>query len=282
MTEPSSPTTPSTPQSAADSSCSTCGSAMAPDASRCENCGTTRGQQHKCPFCRIVAEPEPDPVVRWRCPACGGPRIPFPSPPAVAGEAIVELRKARSARSSQLAWKTGAAVSGGFSVLAILILLGVASIVHPPLIPLIAGLVLCAFPLTFALVGMKKAAGRTQEVARSLDEAWLLAARDLVRRKGIMPTAELASSMRIDHEQAEKLMARLGALDELRSDITDSGDIAVSIRGGARMRVAAPAELSKPAAEPVRVAAPAALVTELADQQSPAAGDANRGGKAGA
>jgi hypothetical protein len=280
MTDPSSPATPNTPQPAAGSSCSTCGSAMAPDASRCENCGTTRGQQHKCPFCRVVAEPEPDPVVRWRCPACGGPRLPYPSPPAATGESITELRKVRSARSSQLAWRTAAAVSGAFGVLGTLILLGVASIVHPPLIPLIAGLVLCAFPIAFMVLGLKKAAGRTEEVARALDEAWLLGARDLVRRQGIMPTTELARSMRIDHEQAEKIMARLGAPDELRSDITDSGDIAVSMRG-ARMRVAAPAESSNPAASPVRVAEPAAPVTELADPQ-PAAGEADRGGKAGA
>ncbi|MBI5536604.1 MAG: hypothetical protein HY898_28040 [Deltaproteobacteria bacterium] len=280
MTEPSSPTTSSAAQPDAGSSCSTCGSAMAPDASRCENCGTTRGQQHKCPFCRVVAEPEPDPVVRWRCPACGGPRIPYASPPAAAGEAIVELRKVRSARSSQIAWRTAGIVSGAFGVLAVLIMLGVASIVHPPLVSLIAGLVLSGFPLFFAGLGLKKAAGRTSEISRGLEEAWLLAARDLVRRKGIMPTKELAASMRIDHEQAEKIMARLGALDELRSDITDSGDLAVSVHG-ARMRVAAPPEPQKLPAAPVRIAEPAAAVTELAEPQ-PDAQSADRGGKAGA
>jgi hypothetical protein len=162
----------------------------------------------------------------------------------------------------------GGIVSGAFSVLATLVLLGVASIVHPPLIPLVAGLVLCAFPLAFAALGWKNAVARTSQVTRALDEAWFLAARDLVRRKGIMPTAELAESMRIDHVQAERIMARLGALDELHSDITDSGDLAVSLQGAARVRVASATD-------------PATPVTELAEQPA-AESNVSPRGKVGA
>jgi hypothetical protein len=205
--------------------------------SRCENCGTTRGEQHKCPFCRVIAEAEPDPVLRFRCPACGGPRIPHATPPAAAGEALVHLKAARSVRSSQLAWKAASVSAAIFGVISLLIMIGVFSIMSPPLIPTLAGYVLCAIPFVFAAVGWRKGGARMAEVSRALDEAWLYAAKDLVKRKGIMRAGDLADAMRIAPEQAEHIMVRLASADELRSDVTESGDLAVSMRSP-RVRIA--------------------------------------------
>jgi hypothetical protein len=227
----------------------------------------------------VVAEVEPDPVTRFRCPACGGPRIPNVAGPKPGSDALDHLRSARSARSSQLAWRAGSITTGSFGVLATLIMLAVFSIVHPPLIPLIAGLILCAAPFAFAVIGWQKAGKRMAEFKRELDEAWQLAARDLVRNRGLMPATELAEVMRIDHAQAEKIMVRLASLDELRSEMTDSGDLAISVRGGARVRVAPAVDLPKPDAEPVRVAA--AVEGEVVEH--PVAEDSkDRSGKVGA
>jgi hypothetical protein len=215
-----------------------------------------------------VAEPEAHEQLRFRCPACGSPRIPLAAEQPASSETMAHLKAARGASSSQLAWKAAAGVSAGFGVLGLLIMTGVFAIVSPPLIPIIASYLLASSPLLFAAIGFKNASKRSGQVSGELQQAWLIAARDIARSKGIMRASDLTSVMRIDEKQAEQLMMQLAAFDEIRPDVTEAGDLAVSIRG-ARMRVATPENEPRPEA-----------ASEPAEQE---AGDEPQGrGKAGA
>ncbi|HQP34888.1 MAG TPA: hypothetical protein PLI95_06910, partial [Polyangiaceae bacterium] len=216
--------------------------------SRCPNCGTTRGEEHRCPFCRAIAEPEPDPVVRFRCPACGGPRIPAPGV-GQRDAAFAHLKKARSANASKLAWKTSGAVTAGFGVLGLAIITGVFAIVSPPLTAVLAGYVLGLAPLAFGALAWSKAKGRASETATELDEAWFAAARGVLERRGMMRASELAEALRVDPAQAEQMLVRLASHDDIRSDVTEGGDLALSVRG-ARLRVAEPPAEAEPAEVP--------------------------------
>lgn len=245
-----------------ETSCATCGATMPAGEARCPTCGTTRGEEHRCPFCRAIARPEPDPVMRWRCPVCGGPRIPH----AGAGNteaALAHLQTARSARSSQLVWKTSGGLMAGFGVLALLILTGVFAIVSPPLTAMLAGYVLGLLPLAFAALAWSKSKSKTPRITSELDAAWFDAAKGLLSHKGMTRASELADSLKISKEEAEKMLVRLASQDDVRPDVTEGGDLAVSLRSHGRVRVQA-----DPAPEPL--------------EEPASAGEAESKGKAGA
>lgn len=243
-------------------SCATCGATMPAGEARCPTCGTTRGEEHRCPFCRAVAKPEADPIMRWKCPVCGGPRIPQ------AGEGNTEdvlghLKAARSARSSQLVWKTSGLLGAGFGVLALLILTGVFMIASPPLTAMIAGYVLGLLPVGFAGLAWSKSKSKSPRISSELDAAWFDAAKALLGRRGTTRASELADALKIPQAEAEKMLVRLASQDDVRPDVTEGGDLAVSLRPHARVRVQA-----EPAAETV--------------EEPAAAGESDGKGKAGA
>lgn len=246
-----------------ETSCTTCSATIPAGESRCPTCGTTRGEEHRCPFCRAIAKPEPDPALRWRCPVCGAPRIPH----AGAGsteEALSHLKAARSARSSQLVWKMSGYLGAAFGALALLILTGVYMIVAPPLTAMLAGYVLGLTPLAFAAIAWSKSKSKAPTIAGELDAAWFDAAKELLARRGMTRASELSDALKISPADAEKMLVRLASHDDVRPDVTEGGDLAVSLRPNARVRVQA-----EPAAEPV--------------EEPEAAGESSEGkGKAGA
>lgn len=229
---------------------------------RCPTCGTTRGEEHRCPFCRAIAAPEADPVMRWRCPVCGGPRIPH----AGAGsteEALAHLKSARSARSSQIVWKTSGLLSAAFGVLSLLILTGVFMIVSPPLTAMLAGYILGLLPVGFGALAWKKSRSKAPRIKSELDAAWFDAAKELLGRRGMTRATELAAALKISQAEAEKMLVSLASQDDVRPDVTEGGDLAVSLRPNARVRVHA-----EPVVEPV--------------EQPANAGESEGKGKAGA
>jgi len=245
-----------------ETSCATCGATMPAGEARCPTCGTTRGEEHRCPFCRTIAVPEADPIMRWRCPVCGAPRIPHAGA-ASTEEALAHLKAARSARSSQIVWKTSGFLGLGFGILALLVMTGVFAIVSPPFTAMFAGYLLAFTPLIFAALAWKKSKSKGPRITNELDAAWFDAAKDLLGRRGMTRASELAEALKISQAEAETLLLRLASQDDVRPDVTEGGDLAVSLRPNARVRVQA-----EPAAEPV--------------EEPAAAGESDGKGKAGA
>ncbi len=218
--------------------CTVCSAPMSPDASRCEHCGATRGEQHRCPFCAVVAAPESDSRMRFRCPACGAPRIPLSGgADRLPKDAVEQLRRARSAHASLMAWRVGAAVAAAFGLLSVLILTGIVWLLGPLAVPVIIGYVLCALPFAFGVMALINSGKRNREIDDSLDKAWFEAARELTRTRGMLRASDLEHSLRIDKPQAQNLLVRLASLDEVRSEVTDSGEMALSTRLPPKVRV---------------------------------------------
>ncbi len=232
------------------SACSVCGANMAPDEERCPSCGATQDKRHACPFCRVVAQPQAHPEMRLVCPACGAPRVPAPRGVEPSKAALAALRTTRSARSSRTAWRVAAGLAAAFGALAVLMLVGVSLIASPPLFALLAAGTVTAAPLVFAAVAWMKGQQRHEQVLASLDQAWVETAKQLASEKGSVRSEELAEAFGVDQDLARSLLARLGANPDVATDITDDGDLALSVR--APMRVAVP---EPPPAEEVEVPA---------------------------
>lgn len=236
---------------------------MDPGSSRCEKCGASKGDHNACPFCRAVAAPDRDPVLRFACPACGAPRIPQPADARKPSTTtFTHLRELRAARSSQTTWRAGAVLTSIFALFSALLLTGIALITSPPLVPLLAGSAVVAAPFVFALLALFKAKALTGRVRSELDLAWTSAAHDVADRRGVLRVAELAEDLQIDKELAQQLISQLASHDDVATEITDSGELSLSIRGE-RLRVP---ELQ--AADSSQPAEPSEAKTAELDNQS--------------
>lgn len=219
--------------------CSVCGAQMPPGAERCASCGTTHDKRHACPFCGVVAHPQPHPELRFTCPSCGAPRIPSP-PDLTPSKAMTSaLSTVRSARSSRSVWRVAAGLGAAFGLLSTLLLVGVAAIASPSLLPLIAAGTVAAMPLFFAALAWTKARQRQNQVRQSLDQAWLEAAKALTTSKGSVRASELVEAFGIEDDIAHQLVAHLGAHQEITTNVTEEGELALSVRGHL-LRVAEP------------------------------------------
>lgn len=237
------------------SACSVCSAPMPDGSSKCEQCGATRGKEHQCPFCRAIAEPVAHPRMRFVCPVCGAPRVPARDKDfAPTKQLAAHLARARSAASSQTTWKVAAPAAAGFGVLALLLLVGVASIASPPTVALIVAALVTSMPFIFAALAWRNAGVREKEVSAELDAAWLEAAKSLAKLRGTVTASLLRDAFGVDDTEAQSLASRLGAANEIATEVTDSGDLALSMRIPEKVRVKTPTE---PEAAPEVVEHPA-------------------------
>lgn len=237
--------------SAPESACSVCGEPMARDADRCERCGATRGEAHKCPFCRAVAAPVPHARFRFACPVCGAPRIPAPqkkwAPPA---SAVEQLDQARRLESSKNVWRLSAALIGPFAVLALLVLAGTAAIASPPATAIAAGMVLALLPLAFAAWGLVQAKRRQEQAQQAIERAWVETARKYVADTGSARAVDLAEAFTVSEPDAEKLLVQLSSRHDVGTKVTDQGELAVTAEPVERARLEEPAHRARVADEP--------------------------------
>jgi len=116
-------------------------------------------------------------------------------------------------------------------------LAGIVSITNPPLVPVLAGAFVVAIPFAFALLALIKAKALTGKVASSLDSAWTGAAHDVADRRHVLRVPELVEDLKIDKDYAHKLISQLASHDDVKTEITDEGELALSVRAD-RVRVA--------------------------------------------
>ncbi len=194
----------------------------------------------RCPHCRAVTAPEPAAADRYRCPACGGPRLvvdpPLPER-SHAEEALLIRAEAVRVRAGVLV-AAGAALASlgalglaaalvalvalGGGALSLLITLSVA------LVPLLLGV---------AVVGRGRKHQRAFEAA--LDEAELVLAREILGAQGAAVGApELAAQLRLSDARAEALLTELVLRDLATRTVTDAASLSYVASG--RPRVALP------------------------------------------
>jgi hypothetical protein len=141
------------------------------------------------------------------------------------------LSTARSARSSRAVWRVASGLGIAFGLFATLLLVGVALIASPSLFPLLAAGSVAAMPLVFAALAWTKARQRHEQVQQSLDQAWLEATKELTTSKGSVRTNEMVEAFGIEEDVARQLLAHLGAHQEITTNVTDDGELALSVRG---------------------------------------------------
>jgi hypothetical protein len=104
--------------------------------------------------------------------------------------------------------------------------------------PLLAGGLVAATPLVFAALAWMKGQQRHEQALTSLDQAWVETAKQLASEKGTVRSEELMEAFGIEQDQARSLLATLGANHDVTTDITDDGELALSMR--TPLRVALP------------------------------------------
>ena len=182
----------------------------------------------QCPHGNHFAAVRSDDELRSVCKVCGAPRIQLEPPDgtelSLSGKERAPLVRAQTARAKRFGWRSatafgaaGGAIGLGVTALATAIFgFGMWVTALP--------LALTAPLLAIAAIAFVRNGSLTKEIQASIDEAWRLAARDVVSRWGKAITApQLAEVMGLSEQGAEKVLAELAVDDYLRSDITSDG-----------------------------------------------------------
>lgn len=247
------------PGAAFSSRCRTCGREIASEAPSCPHCGAPNLEE-RCPHCNAVTTSSPDKELRYRCDLCGGPRVPRGDPAIRRGKREVPfLKRANEARKERAKSRALAAVSAalgfGTTALAALwaLIFGV-SIGLGVTWGLFAGI--AALTLIWSV---RRAGEKTREIAPQIDQAWTRAAADTALAiKGPFSAARLAKAMGVDEALAEELLAQLDVNDVVRSDVTESGEIAYQTK----LRFGAPGTSGTPEEEAEALAEAEAMAAE--------------------
>lgn len=226
---------------AAGRKCRVCGSSLRERMLRCAACGAVHGENYRCPHCKAGADLEAAGDDRFRCAACGGPRIFLDSPDLLAsGREVLALQRAERARIkgallSILGWSLLAA--GGLALFGAVVTLSLLSLgaAWSAIVALAA-----ALPLASGIVLTRMAGGVRRDGERALAEAELSVAEDVVRGLGReVEAAELSTILHVGEPRAEELLAELSVNDLLERRVTEAGSLGYT---APRLRVEHPAE----------------------------------------
>ena len=226
---------------AAGRKCRVCGSGLPERMLRCAACGTVHGENFRCPHCKAGADLVAAGSDRFRCAACGGPRIFLDSPDLTAsGREVPALERAERARvKGALLRLLGFSLlaAGGLALFAVVATLAlVAPGLGPSALIALAG----ALPLVSGVVLTRMAAGIRRDGERAIAEAELSVAEDVVRGLGReVEGAELSAILHVGEQRAEELLAELSVNDLLERRVTEAGSLGYT---APRVRVALPEE----------------------------------------
>ena len=212
--------------------CACCGARLDESAARCVRCGAARQAPSVCPLCDAVAYVEKHPVLRFRCLACGGPRVPLSDPSRVppANEAA-ELRRAwRQHRWAGL-WSLAATLATVVGLISITLGGGIAALWGPPPAVWVGIVAVASLPLLLALWSRARARRARQSAQAALDEAWLSVAHSvLAERAEALSMQELGQLLGVDRQDSERWLAGLGAGEQVATRVDDAGELVYRLR----------------------------------------------------
>ncbi len=187
-------------------------------------------QLERCPHCGSDAQVEPHGEFRFKCRACGRPRIPFdarePTPPQVAAL----LKQAGSARAGKLGW---AAAGWGLAILSAcsaLFTLGVGALFDAG----VTGYGVMGFftliPVLLSVLTFRASKTAGEKSRQALDQAWSEAVGALYRaRGGRLNGPELARAMGINTDYATQLLAEAEVQQLLDPSLDEPVRVRVSV-----------------------------------------------------
>jgi len=204
-------TSPDAALAARPDACSACGAPLDP-LGRCTQCGAAFGEAYRCPLCQAVADVESNPVLYFRCRACGGPRIP-PTLSPISEAERVQLRTARSEQLRTSAFRAGSGFAWASGALSLLVTAVVLLATSPAPFAQFAALSASLVPFVLAVFALRRAQSHARQLTAALQQAWLLAASRLAHQDTPLSAAELAQALRIDETRAEALLAEVSVQD---------------------------------------------------------------------
>lgn len=92
-------------------------------------------------------------------------------------------------------------------------------------------------PLALAVFFAMRARRAGREIGAALDEAWLKVASDLARSRGFADGGQIARTMRLDEDAAQRLAARLSVLELLQSPGNDDAWLRTELSFPPRVRI---------------------------------------------
>ncbi|MBN1610618.1 MAG: hypothetical protein JW940_28570 [Polyangiaceae bacterium] len=207
--------------------CASCGAQLDESAVECPRCGLVRRAPTVCPLCDAVAYVEQHPVLRYRCLACGGPRVPVADPSRVPpAQEAAELRRAwRQHRGAGL-WRLAATLATVAGLIAITLGGGIAALWSPPVAVSVTIVAIASLPLLLALWCRARTRRAIASAQTALDVAWLSAARSvLAGRAEDLSMQELGRVLGANRPDSERWLAALGASELVATRVDDSGEI---------------------------------------------------------
>ena len=219
--------------------CRVCRTVLAAGTGRCSACGAVHGEGYRCPHCGAIADTDSHPILRQRCRVCGGPRVPAEGLTQRSGAEVLALTRAARARSASLVWRLGAITVMSFALVGLIVSLATVAVANGGILSSLLFLFLFFAPGVGAFFAWRQGVRSRAELRAALDQAWSAVTDELLVRHGGELTAEqLAERLHTSPEQAEALLARLGAEDRVRMRVTDEGQLLFSMGGSPRVRVA--------------------------------------------
>jgi len=162
----------------------------------------------RCPHCGSDAQVDPHPELRFKCRACGRPRIPFdagePTPPQVAAL----LRQSGKARAGKLGWTAAGWALAILSTCSVFMTLLLGWLFDAGVTGYGIMGVLAVMPALLAMLAFRSAKSSGVQSKQKLEQAWSDAANALYRaRGGRLDALELSQATGISADYATQLLA---------------------------------------------------------------------------
>jgi hypothetical protein len=214
--------------------CASCGARL-DESTVCSRCGAERRAPTVCPLCDAAAYVEPHPVLRFRCLACGGPRVPVTDPSRLPpAEEAAELRRAWRLHRGAGLWRLAATLATVVGLISITLGGGIAALWGPPVGALVTIVAVASLPLLLALWGRSRARRARASAQTALDAAWLAAARSvLAGRAEALSMQELGRVLGMERQDSERWLAGLGASELVATRVDDAGELVYRLQAPA-------------------------------------------------
>lgn len=176
-----------------------------------------------CPHCGATAKVSPDDELRFKCDVCGAPRVEVQGV-QMSRDAVASLKAARADQVSRAKWRTAGLVGGvfgGLGTLATVLMLLIFGLGIMSGMAFTVGMVPW---LALAALAIIRSKGKTTAMMEKLDDAWRLAARDvLANHPDGLTASELGEKLGLTERQTDLVAAELSLDGAVQSRITDDG-----------------------------------------------------------